>query len=96
MYDAQGSGEVMRTETFLSFRTKSKPVSDLVPVCAHLPLNARLIFHCYRSRTNASIYLQNGRSLVLPVCGETADNRDKVLNYRERWSTSTSRDLSFW
>ena len=41
------------------------PQYGFLPVNGHLPVNARLIFLCWRSRRNASIYLQNGRSLVL-------------------------------
>ena len=44
--------------------------SGFLPVNARLPVNAHLIFLCWRSRTNASISLLNGRSQVFPVCGE--------------------------
>ena len=59
-----------------------KRTSGFLPVNACQPVNARLIFLCYRSRTNASMYLQNGDSLVFPVCGKMADNRVTLLKYK--------------
>ena len=44
--------------------------SGCLPINARLPVNAHLIFLYWGSRTNASISLQNGRSLVFPFCGE--------------------------
>ena len=32
------------------------------------------------SRTYVPFSLQNGRSLVFPVCGKTANSRDKMLH----------------
>ena len=53
-------------------------ISGFLPVKARLPVNAHLIFLCWRSRTKASriTCIQNGRLLVFPV--KTADNRDKL------------------
>ena len=36
--------------------------SGFLPVNGCLPVNARIIILCWRSRTNASVYLQNRRS----------------------------------
>ena len=51
--------------------------SGFLPANAHLPVNTRLILPSWRSRTNATVYLLNGRSLAFLVCSKTADNRDK-------------------
>ena len=56
---------------FIQKRTKNRiQYSDFLPVNVRLPVNARLTFLCERSRTNASINPQNGRSLIFPVCGK--------------------------
>ena len=54
-------------------------ISGFLPVNARLPVNAHLIFLCWRS--NASISIQNGRSLhawYFQFAVKTADNGDKL------------------
>ena len=48
-----------------------------------LPVNAYLIYLCKRSRTNASISLQNGVHWYFRFAVKTADNRVKLLKYKD-------------